>query len=79
MEKIKLLTVNEEFGIRIRYLRNQDKISIEELAYRSEINSKYLSDLERGSRNPTLKVINKLAKGLKIELTELFKGIGGEF
>jgi transcriptional regulator with XRE-family HTH domain len=79
MEKIKLLTVNEEFGIRIRYLRNQEKISIEELAYRSEINSKYLSDLERGSRNPTLKVINKLAKGLKIELTELFKGIGGEF
>ncbi len=73
-----ILDVNQQFGARVRYLRNNQKISIEELAFRSNINSNYLSDLERGNRNPTLKVLNKISKGLGIDLSELLKGISGE-
>ena len=73
-----ILDVNQQFGTRVRYLRNKQKISIEELAFRSNINSNYLSDLERGNRNPTLKVLNKISKGLGIDLSELLMGISGE-
>lgn len=73
-----ILDVNQQFGARVRYLRNKQKISIEELAFRSNVNSNYLSDLERGNRNPTLKVLNKISKGLGIDLSELLKGISGE-
>lgn len=73
-----ILDVNQQFGARVRYLRNKQKISIEELAFRSNINSNYLSDLERGNRNPTLKVLNKICKGLGINLSELLMGISGD-
>jgi len=36
----------------------------------------YIGQVERGGRNLTLESIHKIAKGLKIELTELFKGLG---
>jgi transcriptional regulator with XRE-family HTH domain len=73
-----LLDVNQQFGQRVRYLRRKQKISIEELAFRCNINSNYLSDLERGNRNPTLKILNKISIGLDIDLSELLKGISGE-
>ncbi len=71
------LTIESELGMRIRYLRKQRKMSIEDLALLSNINRNYLSDLERGKRNPTLKILNKIATALNITLSELFKGIRG--
>ena len=71
-----ILNINYEFGQRVCYLRKLNKISQEELAFRCDINKNYLSDVERGTRNPTLKVVNKIAKGLGITLEELFKGLG---
>ncbi len=68
-------TSKKEIGMRIRYLRKQRKISIEELSFRSNINRNYLGDLERGKRNPTLLILEKIARGLEITLEELFKGI----
>jgi Predicted transcription factor, homolog of eukaryotic MBF1 len=74
----KSIDVNYQLGQRVRYLRIKAKKTIEELAFESNINTNYLSDLERGNRNPTLKVINKIAIGLKISLSELLMGISGE-
>lgn len=75
MNEVKILDINYEFGKRIFYLRNEKKLSQEELAFRCGINKNYLSDIERGQRNPTLKIIQKIAVGLDIELYELFIGI----
>jgi transcriptional regulator with XRE-family HTH domain len=36
----------------------------------------YIGQAERGERNLTLRSIQKIAKGLKIEMVELFKGLG---
>lgn len=36
----------------------------------------YIGQVERGERNLTLLSIQKIAKGLKIEIVELFKGLG---
>lgn len=77
--KIEDIDINYEFGKRIKYLRNKQNISQEELAFRCNINKNYLSDMERGTRNPTLKIIQKIALGLNIELSELFMGISNKF
>ena len=37
------MTVKKQLGMRIRYLRKQRKMSIEDLALESEINRNYLS------------------------------------
>lgn len=73
---MKLVNINEEFGKRVKYLRSMKKITQEELAYRCDLNKNYLGDIERGKRNPTLFVIEKIAKGLNITLEELFRGLG---
>lgn len=69
------MTINRQFGMRIRYLRNQRGLSIEDLAIEADINKNYLSDLERGKRNPTLKIITKIANALNITVETLFKGL----
>ncbi len=66
---------NKQLGMRIKYLRTLRKWSQEDLALEADVNKNYISDLERGSRNPTVKVLEKIAKALQISLSELFKGI----
>ena len=69
------MTINKQLGYRIRYLRQQKGMSIEALALEAEINRNYLGDLERGVRNPTLIILNKIAKALDVDLPTLFEGI----
>ena len=66
----------KELGMRIKYLRTQKHWSQEDLALEANVNKNYISDLERGTRNPTVKVLEKIAQALSISLEELFKGIG---
>ncbi len=72
------MNTNKELGMRIRYLREQRKMTLEDLSFDSQINKNYLSDLERGNRNPTVKVLAKIASALEITLEELFKGISNK-
>ncbi len=74
-EKIEFGTTYE-LGKRIQYLRIKRNKSQEDLALDCGINKNYLSDVERGSRNPTIKVLAKIAGGLGVTLSELFKGVG---
>ena len=69
------MKVEKQLGMRIRYLRMQKHWSQEDLALEAGVNKNYLSDLERGMRNPTLKIMDKLANALEITLEELVKGI----
>lgn len=69
------MTINKQLGARIRYLRQQKNLSIEELSLEADINRNYLGDLERGTRNPTLVILNKIAAALGIDLAVLFEGI----
>lgn len=70
------IDANYELGKRIQYLRMSRKMSQEDLALESGVNKNYLSDLERGCRNPTVKILAKIATGLGISLSDLFKGVG---
>ena len=69
------MNVLTQLGMRIRYLRKSKGMSIEDLSLESNVNRNYLSDLERGVRNPTVKVLEKLSIALDVDLSTLFKGI----
>ena len=70
------LTLAVQFGMRVKYLRIQRKMSQEDLSLEINVSKNYLSDIECGRRNPTLKLMNKIAKGLKVDLATLLLGVG---
>lgn len=69
------MLIEQQLGMRIVYLRRQLGWSQEDLALEAGINKNYLSDLERGRRNPTLRVLEKIAIALGIDVSELTKGL----
>lgn len=69
------MIIQRQLGMRVRYLRMQKKLSQEDLALEAGINKNYLSDLERGNRNPTVEVLNKIAQALEIPISTLFEGL----
>ncbi len=62
---------SERFGSRIRDLRRERGLTLEELAGRSGVSRAMISKLERGEKNPTLVVAAKVAEGLGITLSQL--------
>ena len=68
---IELLTL----GAQIRRLRRGLSITQEQLARRSALHRTYLSDLERGSRNPSFLSLLALARGLGLSISELMRNL----
>ncbi|BBH25620.1 helix-turn-helix domain-containing protein [Intestinibaculum porci] len=66
------MNIEKRFGLRIRELRMMQEISQEELAWRCQLSKNYVSDVERGTRNVSLKAIEKFAKGLDVRIEDLF-------
>jgi transcriptional regulator with XRE-family HTH domain len=60
------------FGRAIRRIREEQEINQEEAAERCGLHRTYYSGVERGVRNVSIVNIGKVAKGLKVNLPELF-------
>ena len=60
------------FGAAVRKQRELIRLSQEELAHRAGLDRTYVSGIERGARNPTLKVLQKIASALGVELDVVF-------
>ncbi len=60
------------FGAAVRLRREELGLSQEALGYKARVHRTYVSDIERGARNPTVKVIWKLATALDTEPSALF-------
>jgi transcriptional regulator with XRE-family HTH domain len=54
-------------GRNVRDYRKRRGLSQEALALEAEMKRSYLSDLERGVRNPTVTAIDRLARALDVE------------
>lgn len=63
-------------GLRLRELREEQGISLSELARRSKIGKGTLSELESGRRNPTLETLYALTTALKVPLSTALHGLG---
>lgn len=70
--------IEYRFGRAIRRRRRELDLSQEELAERAELHRNYVSGIETGTRNPSLKNIEKLAKALDISIARLFADYGVE-
>lgn len=59
--------IRARLGRNVRKLREARGWSQEDYADRAGIHRTYVSDIERGRRNPTITVVEKLAGPLEIE------------
>lgn len=62
-----------EFGDKVRKLRRDMSISQEELSYKADLHRTYIGMIERAEKNITLINIEKIARALEIEVSELLK------
>ncbi len=60
------------FGSYLRSLRTKAGLSQEELADRAGIHVTYLSGVERGLRNPSIRNVRRLAQAMEVPTKELF-------
>jgi len=63
------------FGQILRELRTELGLSQEELGFESDYHRTYISQLERGQKNPSLKAIFRLARVLGIRPSEMVRRI----
>ncbi len=61
-----------EFGKHLRALRQNKKMSQEELALKAGISPAHLGQIERAEKNLTLETAGKLSAALKVSLSQLF-------
>ena len=66
------MDVRERVGWNVRRLRVEKGMSQDHLAYAAEIERAYVGYLERGKRNATLTTLEKVAKVLGHDVSELF-------
>ncbi len=66
------MNIQEKFGNKVKSLREQKGISIEHLANNSNVDRNYISDIEKGKRNVSIEVIEKIMTGLDTDLATFF-------
>lgn len=63
-------------GQNVRRLRIAQELTQEQFAERSGFSQQYISDLERGQRNPTVVSLYELAQALKTTPADLVSAVG---
>jgi XRE family transcriptional regulator, regulator of sulfur utilization len=66
---------HKQIGQKVRRYREQRGLSQEELAWKIGLSTSYMGQLERGERNLNVDKILKIAKALKVNPSELLKGV----
>ena len=59
-------------GWKIQKLRKKTKITQEELAHEMKISRVYMGYIEQGRESPSLKLLMRLARKLKVKIQDLF-------
>jgi len=65
------MDICQKFGKRVRKARKAKGFSQEELAHEAESNRTYISDVERGTRNPSIEVVERIALALDVTIGSL--------
>jgi len=67
------MDVRVRVGLNVLDLRRGRDLTQEEVAHRAEIHQTYLSDVERGKRNPSILVLSRIAAALSVDVEELLR------
>jgi len=63
--------VRQRLARNLRNLRHQKGLSQEAFADEASLQRTYISDLERGARNPSITIVEKIARALGVPLGAL--------
>lgn len=66
------MNIKEKFGQKVKVLREEKGFSIEQLANISNVDRNYISDIEKGKRNISIEIIEKVITGLETDLATFF-------
>lgn len=73
------MKASEKFGIRLKALRREFNLTQRQLALMVGVSPQQISNYETGTcDNPTLSVMDKIAQGLGISLSELLDGVDSD-
>lgn len=64
-----------EFGRNVSRFRDQAGLSQDKLAEKADVDRTYLSGIERGARNPGIKIVIRIARALRVSIDQLCKGV----
>lgn len=67
------MDIKQKFGNNLKRLRLEKGLSQEKLALIAEIDRTYIPSIEKGERNVSIAIAEKLAIALNVPITELFK------
>ena len=67
------MDVVAQLGKNVRAIRTEIGLSQEEVAFRAGLKRSYLSDLERGTRNPTVRALGRIADALGVHPSRLLQ------
>ena len=65
------MDVRRRLGLNVRALRDERSLSQEALAFECRLHRTYISGVERGVRNPTVTVVEKIAQALGVPASRL--------
>ncbi|WP_233264550.1 MULTISPECIES: helix-turn-helix domain-containing protein [unclassified Flavobacterium] len=66
------MDIKEKFGHKVKELRENKGFSIEQLANISNVDRNYISDIEKGKRNVSIEIMEKIILALDTEFMEFF-------
>lgn len=64
-----------KIGKRIAIIRKRKKITQDHLSFIADMDRTYLTRLERGRANPSVKMLHKIARKLRIKISYLLKDV----
>jgi transcriptional regulator with XRE-family HTH domain len=66
------MDIKKSFGKKLKKLRLERGLSQESLAHSADLDRTYIPSIEKGERNVSITVLEKLAKALKISIKDFF-------
>lgn len=60
-------------GRRLTELREQRGLTMEKLAYENDLSKGYISEIEAGKKLPSLKMLEKIARALCVDIKDFFE------
>jgi len=67
-----MATPKEKLGVKVQKLRKEAGYTQEDLAEKLKISRTHMGHIEQGRRSPSIKLMEKIARALKVSISDFF-------